>query len=128
MIGNHRTLFWGKHVFFMLLTINLIGCPDVVIVNGKVTVTGLPDTVESIVVTLETTRAAITIELDAKNGRAGPIELGPEFVGTTYNPGKIKVTTYEGTGTEKRYKNKITVEVKRSREPQEIDLSDFEEL
>lgn len=113
--------------------LSIVSCTTrVVVTDGKITVTGIPDGVEAVTLTLETERSIVTFQEDVRDGRVGLIDLGPRFAGLTYEPGQIRLSTFDSGGNETRYENSQSIEITRSTEeqeiPQEIPLDNFREV
>ncbi|MFQ5570973.1 MAG: hypothetical protein ACE5G0_14940 [Rhodothermales bacterium] len=110
-----------------LLSINACDT-EVTVKNGKVYVSGIPNGVKTVVLTLETEDGMLTVKRAVRNGRIAPVPLGPLFAGKTYGRGKIKLDTFSESGEEKNYQNKNAVEVPGDGTEKDIPLSDFEEI
>ena len=78
----------------------------VTVTNGSLSVTNIPSEVKRVVLTLETEDGILSIKRTVRNGKIGPIPLGPLFARKTYGTGQIKLDTFSDSGDEKNYQNK----------------------
>ena len=110
------------------LVLTLTNCSEEVIVevtrDGCITVTGIPDIIREVTVTMEGPDEAWIKKGPVTGGEWGPYYFPRGFVDYTFNKGKIKVDTIDTSGNEKTYPNKEGITLRKG--DQNIKFDKFE--
>ncbi len=127
-VRNYRARLAISLLLIILLGVMTACSPKATVTNGKIRVSGIPGDIKSIVISLETETGLVTFERSVKDGTISPIDLGPEFAGKSYPPGKIRISTFDGDSKEKKYESKEDTTINKSDQTQDIPMSGFKEV